>query len=76
MSCQKETTEREWPAGVVVNERLLVVNRQRVHPIKGFGTRRTLAHAVADSILHAPIAEEVTACLERRILEIVAANRA
>lgn len=53
-----------------------MMNGHNVHLIKGAGTRRTFAHAIADAIVDTLVAEQVAACLEGRILEVVAANSA
>lgn len=51
-----------------------MMNGHNVHLIKCSGTCGTFAHAVADTVIDTLVAEQVAACLQRRILEVVPAN--
>lgn len=52
----------------------LVVDTHNIQPIKCPRTVGALSHAVADPVIHALVAEQVTASLQGRVLEVVAAD--
>ena len=56
--------------------RTSVVHRHHVHLVKRTGAGWAFPHAVADTIVHAFVAEQVAAGLQSCILEVVAADRA
>lgn len=53
----------------------LEVNRHNVHLVEGPRTGWTFAHPVANTVIDALLAEEVTAGLQSRTLEVVATYR-
>jgi hypothetical protein len=63
-----------WTKEVGVYTRL-EVNRHDVHLVEGPRTRRAFAHPVADTVIDALLAEEMTAGLQSRTLEVVATYR-
>lgn len=53
----------------------LEVDGHDVHLIKRPGARGAFTHSVADAVVNALLAEQMAASLQRRTLEVVAANR-
>jgi hypothetical protein len=53
---------------------LSMMDGHNIHLIERAGTRRTFAHAIADAIIDTLVTEQMAACLQGRILEVVAAN--
>ena len=53
----------------------LMMDGHNIHLVKCSRTGRTFSHAVADAIIDTLVAEQVTACLQGRVFEVVAADR-
>lgn len=53
----------------------LMVNGHNVHLIKSTRASGTFAHAVRDAIVNTLATEQVTALLQGRVLEVIAADR-